>query len=196
MRRLDAGTVRLLDGALVFWVVLWLVVGAWAGYLIWQLTALSASTVESGRSLGVAADALTNLRSVPVVGDASKDFGRRIAATAAQVVDAGQQADRSIRGLAVLIGLSVALGPSAPVLLFYLPTRLRWRCERREVQEALQRENGLDGLQAVLAGRAVGSLSLERLLARSSDPQRDLAEGRHRDLAEAELERLGLRAPW
>jgi len=127
MRRLDGGTVRLLDGALVFWVVLWLVVGTWSGCLIWQLTALSASTVESGRSLAVAADALTNLGSVPVVGDASKDFGRRIGATAAQVVDAGQQADRSIRGLAVLIGLAVALGPSAPVLVFYLPARLRLR---------------------------------------------------------------------
>jgi hypothetical protein len=127
MRRLDAGTLRLLDGALMFWVVLWLVIGAWAGYLIWQLTALSASTVESGRSLGVAADALTNLGSVPVVGDASKEFGDRIGATAAQVVDAGHQADRSIRGLAVLIGLAVALGPSAPVLLFYLPARLRLR---------------------------------------------------------------------
>lgn len=130
MQRLDAGTVRLFDGALAFWVVLWLVVAAWAGYLIWQLTGLSASTVESGQSLAVAADALKNLGSVPVVGDASADFGGRIGATAAQIVDAGRQADRSIRGLAVLIGLSVALGPSAPVLLFYLPARLRLRRER------------------------------------------------------------------
>ena len=54
-------------------------------------------------------------------------LGRRIGATAAQIVDAGQQADRSIRGLAVLLGLAVALGPSAPVLVFYLPARLRLR---------------------------------------------------------------------
>jgi hypothetical protein len=196
MHQLDARTLRLLDGALLFWVMLWLVVGAWAGYLIWQLTALSASTVESGRSLEVAADALTNLGSVPVVGDASRDFGDRIAATAAQVVDAGHQADRSIRGLSVLIGLTVALGPSAPVLVFYLPRRLRKRRERWEVQRALQRGDGLDALQGVFAGRAVGSLSLERLLAHSTDPQRDLTEGRHRGLAEAELERLDLRPPW
>jgi hypothetical protein len=130
MRGVDARTLRLLDGAFVFWVVLWLVVGAWAGYLIWQLTALSSATVDSGNSLGVASQALKNLKSVPVVGDATNDFGERIGTNASQVIDAGRQADRSIRGLAVLIGLSVALGPSAPVLLFYLPARLRLRRER------------------------------------------------------------------
>lgn len=135
MQAVDARTQRLLDGGLVFWVVLWLVVGAWTGYLIWQLTALSASTVESGRSLAVASHALTNLGSVPVVGSASQDFGRRIGATATQIVAAGHQADRSIRGLAMLIGLTVALGPSAPVLLFYLPARIRRR--RQPGAEAL-----------------------------------------------------------
>lgn len=196
MRDLDLRSLRLLDGALVFWVVLWVVVGAWSGYLIWQLTDLSASTVESGRSLSVAGDALTNLGAVPVVGDASRGFGQRIDANAAQVIAAGQQADRSIRGLAVLIGLSVALGPSAPVLLFYLPARLRLRRDRREVRAALCRADRLEGVQGLLAGRALHALPLSRLLAHSPDPQRDLAEGRHRALAEAELERLGLRAPW
>ena len=196
MRQVDARTLRLLDGALAFWVVFWLVVGAWAGYLIWQLTALSASTVDSGRSLGVAAQALRNLGSLPVVGEASQNFADRIGANATQVIEAGHQADRSIRGLAVLIGLSVALGPSAPVLLFYVPARLRRRNERREVRTALRRPEGLAGLQGVLAGRAVDSLPLKRLLTYSGDPQRDLTEGRHRGLAEAELERLGLRAPW
>jgi hypothetical protein len=81
-------------------------------------------------------------------------------------------------------------------VVLYLPARLRRRRERREVRRALRREDGLDGVQGVLAGRAVGSLSLERLLQYSADPQRDLAEGRHRGRAEAELERLGLRAPW
>jgi hypothetical protein len=67
------------DDLVLLWVVAWLVVGAWSGYLVWQLTELSASAVASGRSLGVAAEALQNLGSVPVVGDASADFGRRIA---------------------------------------------------------------------------------------------------------------------
>jgi hypothetical protein len=138
MRRVDARTQHLMDSGLAFWVVLWLVVGAWTGYLIWQLTALSASTVDSGRSLAVAADALTNLGSVPVVGDASQDFGRRIGATAAQIVDAGHQADRSIRGVAVLVGLTVALGPSAPVLLFYLPARLRRRVPGQDPPDPLE----------------------------------------------------------
>src|SRR5689334_13330912 len=112
MEPVDRPCVRVRDGLMSFWVVLWLVVGGWTGYEIWQLTALSASTVESGQSLGVAAGALQNLSGLPVVGESSKNVGDQISATAADIVAAGRQADRSLRGMAVLVGLAVALGPS------------------------------------------------------------------------------------
>lgn len=189
-------TVRTLDGVLLFWVVLWLAIGLWTGYHMWQLTGLSASTVDSGRSLRTAADAFGRLGDLPVVGDTVRPLSQRIAGTADGIVTSGQQAERSIRGLSVLIGLAVALGPSAPVLLLYLPARAARRREVREVRAALRSAPGDPRLRAFLAQRAVQHLGTAQLLAITPDPVGDVSGGRHDALARAELARLGVRDTW
>lgn len=188
----DAGTVRTWDGVVVFWVVFWLAVGAWTGYQLWQLTGLAASTIDSGRSLGSAADALQRLSSIPIIGDRTGALGEQIATTSEQIVSSGQQADRSIRGLSVLLGVAVAVAPTGAVLMFYLPARVARRREARRLRESLRREESAAPLLALLAHRAVGSLSPTELFAITPDPYGDLAAGRHEALADAELARLGI----
>ncbi len=188
----DAGAVRTWDGVVLFWVVFWLAVGAWTGYQLWQLTGLAASTIDSGHSLGQAADALQRLSSIPIIGDRTGALGDQVGSTADQIVASGQQADRSIRGLSVLLGVAVAVAPTGAVLMFYLPARLARRRESRAVRESLGHEESAAPLLALLAHRAVGSLSPTELLAITADPQGDLAAGRHDALATAELSRLGI----
>ena len=122
------GREPLLDGVATFWVVLWLVLGAWTGYEIWQLTGLSRATVESGRSLQSVASAIEALDDVPVVGDTTAPIADQIAQTADDITESGYRTERSLRGLAILIGLAIGVGPSGPVILIYLPRR--WSARR------------------------------------------------------------------
>lgn len=183
---------RAWDGVMVFWVVFWVVVGGWAGYQIFQLTGLADSTVSSGHALETAGQALSSLGDVPVIGDRTGELGDQVSATATGIVQNGTDAGRSVRILGVLIGLAIALGPVGPVLLFYLPLRMSRSQEASEVASALKHRDAGPQLRAHLAHRAVANLSFRELAGISDDPQGDLVSGRHRDLAQAELRRLGL----
>lgn len=191
-RGAGAAELRTWDGIVVFWVVLWLVVGGWAGYQVFQLTGLADSTVSSGRALGTAGEALGSLADVPVIGDRTAELGNEVTQTAEGIVQNGTEAGRSVRMLGVLIGLAIALGPVGPVLLFYLPVRSAHGREVSDVASALRSPDAGPQLRALLAQRAVANLSLRELGTISADPQGDLGAGRHGDLARAELRRLGL----
>lgn len=194
-RGTDAVTLRLWDGVLLFWVVLWVVVGGWTGYLIFQLTELTESVVDSGRALQTAGGALEALGSIPLIGERTAELGREVTSTADGIVVSGGQARESVRGTSVLIGLAVALGPTGPALLFYLPARLAHAREARAVARWLHDGTGGAALEAYLAGRAVANLTASDLRRVSEDPHGDLAAGRHGPLARAELRRLGVRPP-
>ena len=190
-----ASAVAAWDGIVAFWVVFWLVVGAATGYLIWQLTGLSLGVVEAGRALDTAGRALQDLSGTPVIGERTGELGNRVTETAASVRAGGESSMTSLRGLSVLIGVAVSLGPLSPVLLVYLPRRLAWRREVREVQAALDTAHSHDAAVQQLARRAVHNLGLLELLTISPDPEGDIAAGRARELARAELQRLGLALP-
>ena len=182
------------DGVVVFWIVLWLVMGAWTGYQIWQLTDLSASTQNAGRALESAGTALQGMADTPLIGDTTGQLGDRVVATATSIVTGGASADTSIRALSVLIGLTVCLAPTGPVLFFYLPSRVRRSHEVSEIAAAMQDGGPTKELEAHLALRAVSNLRFSELMTLTDDPWADLSRGRHSVLARAELERLGLRS--
>ncbi|HUW16944.1 MAG TPA: hypothetical protein VMW94_07685, partial [Actinomycetes bacterium] len=127
-----------------------------------------------------------------VIGASTAELGDQVAATAALIVDSGIQARSSVRGLAVLIGLAVALGPTGPVLIFYVPLRRERTRDVAAISAALSDTSAWPALRAYLAERAVVNLSVAQLWAVTTDPYGDLAAGRHQALAEAELRRLGL----
>lgn len=191
----DAATMRVWDGVTAFWVMLWLVVGAWTGYQIWQLTGLSASTVQAGHALGAAGKALQDLSGIPLIGSRTGELGNQVATTGAGIVTGGEHADSSIRALAVLVGLAVGLSPAGPVLLFYLPRRLARGREIRGVSRVLREHGASPVVLAHLANRAVSSLTMAELMKVTPDPAADLAAGRHEALAAAELSHLGLALP-
>ena len=188
----DDHTVRRWDAAVAAWVLFWLVAGAAAGYEIWQLTALSQSTVESGQGLQRAGDALRRLGGIPLIGERTGEIGDQISQTAAGIIDGGQRASSSIKGMSLLIGLAVALIPAGSVLGGYLPGRRARRRDVRAVRTALGRAGMTTALEGYLAQRAVSVLPVTTLLEVSEDPHRDLSTGRHRALAAAELRRLGI----
>lgn len=112
-------------GALAAWVALWLVVGAWTGYEVWQLSELGATVADSGRALDSAGSALQGLGDVPLVGDSTSELGEEVRANAADIVADADSAQSSLRQLAVLLGLSLALLPSVPAVVLIVLLRRR-----------------------------------------------------------------------
>jgi len=110
-------------GVIATWCALWLVVGVWTGYELWQLSDLGVTVAGSGRALDSAGSALESLAPVPVVGDRTAELGAEVRANAAQIVDDAGEARGSMRRLAVLLGLAVSLVPSTPVLALHVAVR-------------------------------------------------------------------------
>lgn len=189
---LTAGSddIRLWDGIVVFWVAFWIVMGAAIGVTIWSLSGLADSTVESGRALDSAGQALEGLGRIPVIGDGPGEFGTQVRDTASGIVQNGEQAGHSLKILAVLLGISIAVVPSVPVVGFYLPFRLARRRDVQQVRTALQTQGLTPQLQQYLAGRASVHLAFSQVspgLPAAAGPE---VEG----LARAELDRLGIQA--
>ncbi len=120
----DEATVRLLDGLVIFWLVLWLVVGAWSGFTIWQLSGLGDTITTSGEALQSAGEALQTVGETPVVGEGPGRLGDQVVSTAADIGVRGQEIKTQLRVLSLLLGLSIMLMPTTPVLGLYLPLRL------------------------------------------------------------------------
>jgi hypothetical protein len=187
--------VRVVDGLVLFWVVAWLVAGAVTGYSVWQLSSLGDTLGEAGGALDQAGDGLVGLGQVPVVGERSAELGQEVRQTAAQVEIRGEQTRVTLRRLGVLLGLAVALVPLTWTVLVYLPDRLRREQERREVARFLSQDPDDALLRSCLALRAVQRLSYRRLREIAPENLRTPDDCGTRELAEAELVRLGLVRP-
>lgn len=197
IRSTDARTLSLLDGLVATWFVLWLVVGAWSGITMWQLSGLGDTVTSSGRAIGSAGEALQSLDAIPVVGDRPAEVGRRSAAAGAEIATRGHDVKGQLRRLSLLLGLSIGLIPTTPVAGLYLPLRLARRREVRELRRALRHHGEDPGLDRYLAQRALRELSYveTRTLVGADGPALDatvLDVPYLRPLADAELRRLGL----
>ncbi len=193
VRTADQTTIRRLDGLVLFWLVLWLVIGGWVGYTLWQVSELGDTVTASGQAIGSSGGALESLGDLPVVGDRTAELGEEVAAAGDDIALRGQELQSQLRQLAVLLGLAIVLLPAAPVLAWYLPQR---HARRRDVSEVRRLLNSVtDGAAAdrYLAERAVRWLPFSVVQQIDRDPWGAVAEGRTRPLADAELQRLGLR---
>jgi len=195
VRTADEATVRLLDGLVAFWLVLWLVVGAWSGYTIWQVSALGDTVSNSGAALHSAGEALQSVGDLPLVGERPGELGDEVVGTATEITARGQEIKSDLRRLSLLLGLSIVLMPTTPVLGLYLPLRLARRREIQELRRALARHGRDPAFDRYLAERAVHVLPYSTVRGISADPWDDIAHGRAQRLADAELARLGLRPP-
>ena len=111
------------------------------------------------------------------------------------LVSTGHQVHQAIFQLAVTMSILVAAPPLLLVLLAYGSWRLR---DVRETGAALafvriaSLTGRADQARAVLAYRAVSTLTFRQLMSASADPVGDLAEHRYERLATAMLKRAGL----
>lgn len=191
-RDLPGGGGPLRDILVVAWVVLWILVGLAVADTVAELRSLSDTAADTGRAIADSADTLGTLGDTPVVGGEIDD-------AATQVRDAGENITRQsddtrggIERLALLLGLSVALIPTVPVLWTYLPPRLARGRERLALKRLVAAGRGDQALKRLLAQRAAHALSYRRLRKVSGEPWRDLEERRYDDLARAELQRMGV----
>jgi hypothetical protein len=76
---------------------------------------------------------------------------------------------RAVTGVGVLLGVSIALFPTLPLLATYLPTRYAAAHERRALRRAMDSGRS-DALDELLARRALVHLPYHRLRRVSDDP--------------------------
>jgi hypothetical protein len=178
-----------LDLALVVWSALWI----WMGIQVAQdirglihtsdtITRVGAAVEETGRALG-------GLGAIPLAGDRLAEPARDIAEAGRSAVESGRASRRSVQRTGTLLGLSIALIPTLPIALFYVPRRVSALRQRSRVERLLS-EGGRRGLQGCLALRAVINLPVEEL---GDQAWEELVRGEHSRLAELELARIGVR---
>ena len=183
-----------LDAIVVLWVALCIALGLVVADAVEELTALSDGIASAGGAIRTSGEAIGGVE-LPVVGEPLAGAGQEIQETGRGVESSGRDAREEIEDFARLLGAALAIIPMAPVLLLYLPPRLRRGREIRALRR-MQRAAGDDpSFVEFLARRAAGQLSYRELGRLSERPWRDLEEGTHLPLAEAELRRVGVLRP-
>lgn len=190
-RGIDAKTVHAWDGFVLFWVVLWIVLGAWTGVTLWQAAEAGDTISSSGQALVTAGGGLQSLSDIPVIGERPGQIGDEVVTTGGQITERGQLVKGQLHRLAVLLGIVVVFVPVMPVAGFYLPLRLRWRGQVRELASGLEKHGDEPAFDAYLADRARSHLPYPEVARLTSGT----AEETDRRLADAELARVGLDRP-
>lgn len=191
----DHRTQSLRDSLVAFWVVVWLTVGVLTGAQIWSLSEVSVAVDATASATDQAGEALQEIGALPLVPESTRQLGDDVRAAAEEIRTSARTIRADLRQLALLVGLSIGLVPTVPVLVLYLPGRLRWQRTVEEVRRELHRVGRTPELDAFLAHRVVADLSYSELKALTSDPMGDLLSGRHDVLASEQLRRLGLAPP-
>jgi hypothetical protein len=182
---------RAASALLALWCLLWLGLGVLTGRAVWQLTELGDGVRSSGLAVDEAGQALQELGDLPVVGGTASRVAGEVRERAGEVVARGEQTRGAVQRVALVLGVAVAVLPTAPLLALSLPARLRFQRDVRAVREAMATEPP-DAVEAYLAGRALAHLPLPALRRYTPTPLADARDGRHAALAAAELARLGL----
>lgn len=173
------------------WVVVWIVAGVTIHGLLLALQGPGRTLATAGETVArTFDDAARTAGGVPFVGD---DLARSLGSgtnAGASLAAAGQEQIDTIGALALGAGTGVAVLGALPVVLVWLPSRVRFA--RAAADAAAAREIGPE----LLALRALTNRPVRRLLAVAPDP---VAAWRSDDanalegFAELELRALGLR---
>ena len=151
----------------------------------------SAGNAVTG-GFGSAADAVDG---TPVVGDDLGDALRGAGeGSGGEVAELGRGGAGAAHDLADLLGFVFFLLPSALLLLWALPPRVR-QVRRLNAAARVLRDPAEPERQELLAARAAFGLPYGTLLQYTKDPIGDLQAGRFDALVRAELEQAGLRPP-
>lgn len=183
-----------LDVGIAIWAASWLGLGLWVADEARGLTRLSDTVVRVGTALKETGATVNQLDSLPLVGDAFKAPAQRIGEAGESASRSGRRSRESVSNLSTLLGFAIALIPSVPLLVLYLPLRVSLLRERRALLDAWEQAGDDPRLHELLARRAVANVSMAKLRKHSPRPWEDLERGRYDRLAGAELARLGIDA--
>ena len=191
-RALPSGRkVLLTDAVLALWAAAWIAVGIAVADTVDDLVVLPNTFTSVGGAIEGSGKAMGSLE-LPIVGRPLRRPGREIAEAGREVTASGRSGRDDVEEASTVLGLAVALIPTLPLLLLYLPTRLGRELEAHALRRTLARGAGDPTLERLLAERAALSISYRRLLQLGERPWRDLDEGRYHLLAAEELRRLGV----
>lgn len=188
----DHRSVRTLDGVVLFWCVLWCVLGVWTGVTLWHAADVGDTISASGRSLTDVGEGLQGLSDIPVIGEGPGEVGASVSETAADIVARGAEVKADLRLLGVFLGVAVVGIPVTPILGLYLPMRLRRGREVARIRRQLHEHGHDPGFDRYLADRARASLTYDEVARLDPTPE---ARDADRALADAELARLGITRP-
>ncbi len=185
----DHQSLKLLDAAVLFWVVLWCVLGVWTGVTLWSASDVGDTISSSGRSLSSVGDGLQSLGGVPVVGEQPAAIGEDLQTSAQDIAVRGGEVKGQLRQLGVLLGIAVVGIPVTPILGLYLPLRVRRGREVAAIRRQLAQHSDDPAFERYLADRARASLPYESVATLDPSPAHSDVDRR---LADAELARLGI----
>lgn len=191
----DRRTIHVLDALAVLWLCLWIGIGYWVYDSVEGLASISHTVVLAGRAINRTADALGAVASIPFVGGRLGVLVRSAHQAANSAIATGAASRSDVDTLAALLWACIALAPTAPLLVLYGLLRRGWRRDVESLRALAATVDGDAAFERFLARRALENLPYRRLLRVSPDPWRDYEQGRTEALAQAELERLGLRRP-
>jgi hypothetical protein len=188
----------LADTTVLFWTVVW----AYLGFLIYStvmgLEVIADGIKNTGMTFNQWIDAFRKAvpGGIPILTKFLQDTADTLRHYSGDpLVSAGQNIHDAIFRVAIVLALLVALPPILLVLLPY--GGWRWR-DMRETGAALafvriaSMTGRADAARAVLAYRAVSTLSFRQLMSASADPVGDLVEHRYEKLASEMLRRAGI----
>ena len=200
LRRADEATVKMIDALALSWVVFWLLVGGWFGYMMWQLAGLGDTVSASGAVVESVGEALQSLAAVPVIGEEPARLGADVTTAGVDVASRGQEIKGQLHQVAVLLGLAIAVMPLTLIAGVYLPLRVTRHRELAALRQTLAERGLYPALERYLADQATLTLpfvAVRDLGVLDSDlgplhPATSSARPSDRDLADAELARLGV----
>jgi hypothetical protein len=180
------------------WIVFWVLAGMAVYNTVMALEGIADAIMGTGRTFNswIAAFRAATPRGIPGLSTWLLNEANALQrASGDPLIALGQHVHNDIFQVAVLLGLLVAVPPIVIVGVAYGSWRYR---DMREMGAAMQfvriayLTGRADQARAVLAYRAISSLSFRQLMRASSDPVGDLAHRRYERLAAAMLERAGI----
>ncbi len=160
---------RWIDLGVVLWVIACVALGVRLHHEVQGLTGLTVTVDRVGGQLEGLGGDLAGL-DIPLVGDQLDGIGEQARASGAQARQQAVVARDSVKSLAWLLAVAVVVLALVPVLLVYVPLRVRsWR-EQTAARELEDRAKEDPELRRLLAQRAILTMPAHELAARPGRP--------------------------
>ena len=177
---------RVVDAAVVAWVIAWALLGYSAGRALDRVSEVTRSAEGAGAAVVRTGESIRDV-DVPVVGTVFKEAGDNVIAAGRDAQAQARDSGNSVRKASIALALAVWLVPTLPLLVIYGPARVVRGREARALRLLVLDHPDDPDLDRMLATRALAHLPYRRLRAMGAP----WAEGDNRALADAELAREG-----